>query len=361
MSVEEAPPFVVFALPRSRTYWCSRYLSYGGWHCGHDEAAHLRSEADVRSWLAQPATGTVETAAAPFWRLLRHYRPDARVAVIRRPVDEVLASCMATAPFDATTLHRSLRRLDAKLDQITHRWPNALSISYAELATEEGCAALFEHCLPHRHDPDWWRLLAPLNLQTDMVAMLRYCQAHGPQLLKMAKVAKHRIMAAMATDVSRETIEGVTFACEPFSWETFREAIPLFREHLVQTDQSPDDYLAKNLPLFDALAKHGALHCMTARSNGRLFGYLVSVVGPSLDSPDRIEAQHTIFFAHPAIRNLGMQLQRAAAETLRERGVTDLYMRASVRGVGPRLGSFYRRLGARPFGELYHLELAEAA
>src|SRR5215469_4135466 len=281
----DAPPFVIFALPRSRTFWASRYLSYGGWHCGHDEAAHLRSEADVRSWLAQPATGTVETAAAPFWRLLRHYRPDARVAVIRRPVDEVLASCMATAPFDATTLHRSLRRL----------------------------------------------------------------------------VAKHRIMAAMATNVSRETIEGVTFACEPFSWNAFREAIPLFREHLVQTDQSPDDYLAKNLPLFDALAKHGALHCMTARSNGRLFGYLVSVVGPSLDSPDRIEAQHTIFFAHPAIRNLGMQLQRAAAETLRERGVTDLYMRASVRGVGPRLGSFYRRLGARPFGELYHLELAEAA
>ena len=30
--------FIVFAMPRSRSYWLSRFLSYEGWHCGHEEA-----------------------------------------------------------------------------------------------------------------------------------------------------------------------------------------------------------------------------------------------------------------------------------------------------------------------------------
>ena len=49
------PPFVVLSLPRSRSYWLSRYLSYGGWHCGHEEIRHARTLSDVRAWLARPA------------------------------------------------------------------------------------------------------------------------------------------------------------------------------------------------------------------------------------------------------------------------------------------------------------------
>src|SRR5215469_15128641 len=236
-----APPFVVLALPRSRTFWTSRYLSYGGWHCGHEECLHLRSLADVRSWLAQPCTGAVETSAAPFWRLLLQLRPDVRVAIIRRPVADVVDSLLAQLPFDAPLLLHQMRRLDAKLDQVEERCPGVLSVSYDELTTEAGCAALFEHCLPFQHDPLWWQRLADINLQIDLGAMLRYCQAHRAQLVKMAKTAKHRIVADMATNVSRET-DGVVFQAEPFSWEAFKEAIPLFAEHLVQTDQSPDDW-----------------------------------------------------------------------------------------------------------------------
>ena len=50
----------------------------------------------MRAWLGQPCTGTVETAAAPFWRLLTALRPDARIVVkLRRPVPDVVASLMA--------------------------------------------------------------------------------------------------------------------------------------------------------------------------------------------------------------------------------------------------------------------------
>ena len=356
-----APPFVVLALPRSRTFWTSRFLSYGGWHCGHEECLRLRSLADVRSWLAQPLTGTVETAAAPFWRLLLRLRPDTRIALIRRPVAEVTESLLAQLPFDPPALMTQMRRLDAKLDQIEQRCPGVLSVSYAELATEAGCAELFEHCLPFQHDPLWWQRLAGVHLQIDLAAMLRYCQAHQAQLNKMAATARHRIMADMATNVSRET-DGVTFQTEPYTEALLHEGLPLLKEHLVLMDQSPDDWDKRNLPLYQSLQNLGALHCMTARCNGRLFGYLVSIVAPSLDRRDRTEAMHTIFFASPAIRNLGMKLQRAAVADLKACGVSDVFMRTGVRTVdAPRLGAIYRRLGASAMGEMYRLALQEEA
>ena len=99
---------------------------------------------------------------------------------------------------------------------------------------------------------------------------------------------------------------------------------------------------------------------LTARANGRMFGYLMTIVAPSLDAPDVIQGEHQIFFASPTIRGLGMRLQRAALETLRARGVHEVIMRAGHCGSGPRLGTFYRRLGAEQFGQMYRLQLEDA-
>jgi hypothetical protein len=355
-----SPPFVIFALPRSRTYWLSRFLTYGGWTCAHDEIRHARSLDDIQSWLSLPGTGTVETAAAPFWRLLLHYRPDTRIAVIRRPVPDVLASLLAlNIGFDPARLEPQLRKLDRKLDQIEARVPGVLSLRFKDLEREAACARLFEHCLPLRHDPAWWAAASPMNLQINLAAELRYYHAHERQLTKLAKQAKHRITTLLRPEDGNWD-DGLTFQVEPFR-QAYADAERLFAEHLVQTEQSPDDHMRKNLPLLARLDDIGALQFLTARSNGRMFGYLVTVVAPSLDSPDVIQAQHTIFFALPVIRNLGMRLQRAAMEFLRARGVSEVIMRAGHRGSGPRLGAFYRRLGAEEFGQLYRLELERAA
>ena len=79
-------PFIVYALPRSRTKWLSRFLTYGGWTCWHDVAVGMRSMADVDRFFARPNTGTAETGAAPGWMLLAQRFPDMRVVVVRRPV-----------------------------------------------------------------------------------------------------------------------------------------------------------------------------------------------------------------------------------------------------------------------------------
>jgi GNAT superfamily N-acetyltransferase len=347
-------PFVILSLPRSRSRWLASFLSYGDWQCGHDEICHCRSLDDVKSWLAQPCTGTVETAGAVFWRLLLQYRPDVRVVTIRRPVDEVLHSLRATGVVFDDTLAPLMHRLDRKLDQVEKRVPGVRSFAFADLKSEACCAELFEHCLPYPHDNDWWQRLDRLNLQINLGHMMRYFHAHRPQLEKVAKQAKQRMLSGLQ---KTPEIEGVTFQEETMA--SYDEAIPLFREHAVITDRSPDAYLFINVPLLRQLERIGALQIITARSNGRLFGYLVSVVGPSLEAEDKTIAVHSVFFASPSIQNLGMKLQRAAVETLRDKGVSEVQMRAGVLGAGPRLGAFYRRMGAEDFGQLYRLSLEQ--
>ena len=347
--------FVVFAMPRCRTFWLSRFLSYGPWHSGHEELRHCRSLDDVRSWFAQPHTGTVETAASGFWRLLERVAPGARVVTLRRSVPAVAASlARAGLVFDDRVMCALLERIERKLDQIERRLPDVLALTYDDLADETACARVFQHCLGIQHDHEWYDRIAPLNLQVSLPHLMRYWDAYRPQLDKLAKQARHRIVADMRA--APADFDGVTFQCEPFR-QFYADAQPLFAEHLVQTEQSPDDHIHKNLPVLAALDDAGALQCLTARIQQRMVGYLMTVIGPSLDERERVAGFHTIFFASPDVRGLGMRLQRASLDALRERGVHEVQMRAGHRGSGPRLGTFYRRLGAEEFGQLYRLEL----
>lgn len=351
------PPFVVFALPRSRTFWLSRYLSYNSWCCGHDEVRYLRSMDDIKSWFKQPMVGTVETAAGPFWRLLKHYSPEARIATVRRPVEEVVESLCKLARFDVPVIRKRMQQLDHKLDQIEQRC-DVFSVRYSDLNHEACCAALFEYCcVPFNHDPLWWKCVSSVNLQLNFTALMRYMEAYTPQLIKIVKQVKHRTIALMQPEDRID--DGVTFQVERFSPEGLEEVAPLAAEHMMQTDQAPDDFYRKNLPLWYNMQDHGYLQCLTARANGRLFGYLVTVIGPSMDAPGIMIGEHTVFFASPVIRNLGMRLQRAAVVALKERGVDNLVLRAGHRGAGPRLGTLYRRLGAEEFGHMWRLDLKD--
>jgi hypothetical protein len=109
-----------------------------------------------------------------------------------------------------------------------------------------------------------------------------------------------------------------------------------------------------NMPLLRRLEDGGGLHIMTARSNGRIFAYLVSALGEAFHATGQIEAEQTWFFADPSWPGLGRKLQRASIEDLRSKGVSRVMM---VNLDGARVGSLYRRLGARETGQRFVLEL----
>lgn len=356
-----APPFVIFALPRSRTAWLSHFLTYGEWMCGHEEARHMRSLDDVKAWLSQSNTGTIETSVAHWWRLLSTIAPNTKVVVIRRPVAEVVESLMSIpdCQFDRDVLTRDMSALDSKLTQIANRWPDALLADYADLAREEACAAIFEYCLPYAHDSARWQALAPVNIQINMPALIRYCQAFAPALEKLASVATHRSRSLLALRKPVQA-DGMMFQSEGFSaW--LADAQHLLAEHHVQIGECPDNWRNKNIPLLRAIDELGMMQITTARSNGRMFGYLMTLLTPSLAHEGVMSAVNTAFFADPACPGLGMKLQREALASLKAMGVGEVLWETNTVGGGNRISSIYRRLGAEEKGSVYRLKLAEAA
>ena len=353
-------PFLILALPRSRTAWLSRFLTYGDWVCGHEELRHMRSLDDVRAWFAQPCIGTAETAAAPWWRMIDRFAPDARILIVRRHPGEVVESLLRIpgTRFDRATLEPIIAKLDRKLNQIERRVPRVLSVPFDDLASEGTCAAVFEHCLPYRHDTAHWRRVAPVNIQIDMRALMRYFEAYVPALTKLAKVAKHQTLAAMNAR-HPSTPQGMTFQTESFdAW--LAEAHHLFDQHLVAVGEAPGDWKKKNIPLMRRLYDLGAMQVMTARSNGRMFGYLMTLIAPSLELENIKTAMHTTFFASPEVPGLGLKLQRAALARLKEQGIDRVFMEAGVRGSGERVSAIYRRLGAESSGQIFRLDLVES-
>jgi|HubBroStandDraft_1064217.scaffolds.fasta_scaffold32872_4 GNAT superfamily N-acetyltransferase len=344
--------FLVCSLPRSRSFWLSRFLSYRDWHCGHDEIRRFRTMADVRSWLSQPCTGSAETAAAPFWRMASGMR----IVTIRRPVTEVIAS-LARFGFDPLMTRPLLVRLNRKLDQIEHRVPGVLSVPFADLTSEETCARVFEFCLPYRHDHDWWRVHAEANLQVSLLAQARYAEANLPQIQKMAKIAKHEMLQGLRGEIERP--DGVTIQEEPYD-VVWRDAKALFAQHCVDIGESPDYHLGLNSNLYDTLADAGAWQIITARANGRMFGYVSAIIGPSLKGTDLPTATQLGMFVSPDARgmNLPIRMQRRAIEQYVKRGVRDVIFRSGANGAGPAMGAVYRRVGAKPIGEYYEMEIA---
>lgn len=344
-------PFVIFSLPRSRSAWLSRFLSYGDWDCGHEQLRYMRSLDDVKSWLGLPNTGSCETAAAPFWRLLPK---DIKVVTIRRPVSNVLES-LAAQGVSGPEIIRQINYLDRKLDQVERRVPSVLSVPYDELRQIDMCALLFEHCLPYRFDEIWWHAWQARNIQINLPSLIRYVKGHLPALNRLAAQARQ----AMLRDMAVKPVDMPSMIIREETFEVFqRDCEPLFRQHCVEVGEEPDNWLKKNIPLMQRVYDAGAMQIMVGRSNGRPFGYLMTLVCPSLETRDTTMGQHAAFYASPEVPGLGLKLQRAALAALKEKGVSEAFMRAGIRGDGDRMDILYKRLGGQDFGRMFRVGLA---
>ena len=115
---------------------------------------------------------------------------------------------------------------------------------------------------------------------------------------------------AMLADLARRdavSLEGLTIQRESFeSW--YRDGRHLFAEHSTAVGEPPFSFETKNIPLFQALEGLGSLEILTGRSNGKMFGYLATVYGPSLEGQNMRTATQTAFYASPDMLGLGLKL-----------------------------------------------------
>lgn len=325
----------------------------------------MRNLSDVRAWLSQPHTGASETIAAPYWRLLAKMAPNARVVIVRRPVEEVVESIMRIEKFGAGSFNReiltkAMRFCDGKLTQAARRLKNVLVVNFAELEREDVCASIFEHCLPYKHDPAWWRFLAPMNIQCEFHAQMRYVSAFAQQLLKFGELAAYQMRVDLAARSIRPP-DGMTFQEETFAaWRAAtldkdKTGNCLADSHCVAVGEAPSFQWTKNWDMIEKCAAAGNVQIVTARSNGRIFGHLVTLLAPSMETAGRTQAIHTFFHASQDAPGVGLKLQRFALARLKGRGVDEVFFRAAMRENEPKLGALFQRLGAKPDGELFRL------
>jgi hypothetical protein len=219
---------------------------------------------------------------------------------------------------------------------------------------------LFEHLLPYKHDHDWWASFDTANLQINLPALMRYSAAHRGLMDRAAMECKRRIEVILRSSQKRTSADGVVIKEEPFDiW--YRDGQALFAEHCVHVGEDAGSYLHYNFPLARKMDAAGVTQIMTARINGRMLGYLATLISPSLKSETEIIATHTTFFAGRDARglHLGERLQKAANDRLMQRGIREVNLRAGVVGSGPKMGALYARMGAVDDGHLYRLRLGD--
>lgn len=138
----------------------------------------MREVSDIARFFSRPHFGTVETAAAPGWELLRHYVPEIKAVVVRRPVSEVVESMTAAGAnagivYDAGLLRRNMEYGARALDRMALT-PGVLSVNFADLDRIGTCAAVFEHCLGLAMPEAHWAALAGRDIQVSVGSVFAY-------------------------------------------------------------------------------------------------------------------------------------------------------------------------------------------
>jgi hypothetical protein len=156
------PPFIIFALPRSRTVWLSKFLTYGEWVCKHDPLAEYLALPPIADYLMQPNRGIVDTGLVMYWRDMQKLMPFARAVCIHRKPQDVKGSLKKLGLahlIDVDLLNEKLEELRA-VDGVLH-------INYDDLNDLNTCYRLSTLCTG-RFSVKWWRCLKDANIQLDL-------------------------------------------------------------------------------------------------------------------------------------------------------------------------------------------------
>lgn len=177
--------FLVLTLPRSRSAWLAHYLSYPLARplqpVGHDIMIDC---SDVDAFLGNYTRGmfgTVETAGAMLWQIVRRELPECRIVLVRRPLIEVYRSLAAKGVVADIGV---LAEMDQTLNFAACD-PQIMSVPYELLSDPAVGKWLFEYLLELDWDEEWWQKLVATNIQVDLPAWIRKANGKREQFLEL--------------------------------------------------------------------------------------------------------------------------------------------------------------------------------
>ena len=174
--------FMIIALPRSRTKWLSKFLSYGGKKVGHDLIVDCASVSEFAQVFAQH-DGSCETGAVVGWRRLRHELPNLKIIVIKRSAEDVAHSLVGKGfvPDPRVLIEREI-----ELEELSQQ-PGVLSFDFDQLDEENVCKEIFEQALELKWDRAWWLAIRHENIQVDFSARLAVLSQNAARLVQFTQ------------------------------------------------------------------------------------------------------------------------------------------------------------------------------
>ena len=129
---------------------------------GHDLIVRAASVSEFTQAMDH-YTGTCETGAVVGWKLVKTQWPFSKILVVKRPVAEIVQSCLAKG----LTVDTNLLEERAVMLEMLARSIGVHSIDFADLNEVDCCKWVFEHLLEIEFDVKWWSELRNKNIQID--------------------------------------------------------------------------------------------------------------------------------------------------------------------------------------------------
>ena len=110
--------------------------------------------------------------------------------------------------------------------------------------------------------------------------------------------------------------------------------------------------LEPHYKMYDDIYRSGQMHVVTARCDGKLIGYHVSIVRPHLHYKSSLSSYTDLYFIHPDYRKgmTGVNLFRFTEKSLKQRGVQKMFTGTKL---SLDMGRIFERLGWRETERLY--------
>jgi GNAT superfamily N-acetyltransferase len=142
-------------------------------------------------------------------------------------------------------------------------------------------------------------------------------------------------------------------------WAQFwPDCLPLMREHDAElAEHDPREPFAPDNALFAAIDAAGASLLMAARLDGRMIGYCIFNLSPSLRTKGLLCAEQSLWFVTREHRgsSAGIRLFDRAIAELRGRGVRKVYPHHWLVSNSPRAEAFFLRRGATELERVYSM------
>ena len=164
--------FFVLGLPRSRTYWLSRFLSTPTCVVEHEAAMHYDSLDALHAGMKD---GMCDTSLLLRWKDLK-----GKIVLIERPAAEVEESLNRLYPNP-----RRKALLTCAWDALQEAKRSHHCIQYDDLRQEAVCQWLFEHLTEERFDRLRWKELDQLVLVADQSGLMSRMAENYRNLLKL--------------------------------------------------------------------------------------------------------------------------------------------------------------------------------